>query len=246
MTSSARAWAERMEAAASPLGGPDERFIGYGVMGLPFAGGHYLVLRRWPSNPFERPYSSVWHRTPDGHWTFYVDAAANASCPRYADVAIDEAVFSAIEVGWDGPARLTVRVADWVTWTMVLGSSTATAVLSAVAGVLPAAALSNRAVLAAMGAAAGPMLGAGRIRMAGTSPNGQWFTTEPSRVWTITDSTATVEGADLGAPGRLPEQAMLGEVPLPQRGLFWAGDARLERFDPLKHRAPRPAVVRAR
>ena len=32
--------------------GDDERFVGFGVMGLPFAGGHYLALRHFPATTF--------------------------------------------------------------------------------------------------------------------------------------------------------------------------------------------------
>ena len=31
-----------------PLG-DDERFVGFGIMGLPFSNGHYLALRQFPA-----------------------------------------------------------------------------------------------------------------------------------------------------------------------------------------------------
>ena len=36
---------EAVQARPSLCDGDDERFTGYGVMGMPFAGGHYLALR---------------------------------------------------------------------------------------------------------------------------------------------------------------------------------------------------------
>ena len=53
--------------------GPDEAVTGFGVMGLPFASGHYLSLRDFPAASFlpgAAGYRSVWHRDPAGAWTF--------------------------------------------------------------------------------------------------------------------------------------------------------------------------------
>ena len=58
--------------------GDDERVVGFGVMGLPFASGHYLAFRDFPSTSFSPGYLSVWHRTPDGVWTFYATTPGSA------------------------------------------------------------------------------------------------------------------------------------------------------------------------
>jgi hypothetical protein len=50
--------------------GSEERFFGYGVMGLPFRSGHVLGLRRFPASSIGPGYRSVWHRDPNGGWTF--------------------------------------------------------------------------------------------------------------------------------------------------------------------------------
>ncbi len=56
---------------------------GFGVMAMPFTSGHVLVLRAFPRNSFA-PYKSVWHRTPEGTWTIFVDGAPiETACPRY-------------------------------------------------------------------------------------------------------------------------------------------------------------------
>jgi hypothetical protein len=47
-------------------GGRDERFNGYGVMGVPFASGDLLALRRFPNISIGDGYTSLWHRGPDG------------------------------------------------------------------------------------------------------------------------------------------------------------------------------------
>ena len=59
--------------------GDDERFVGFGVMGLPFASGHYLGLRQFPTATFAPAYASVWHRDPAGRWTFYATTPGEQS-----------------------------------------------------------------------------------------------------------------------------------------------------------------------
>ncbi len=59
--------------------GTDERFTGYGVIALPFASGHYLALRNMAATSIGPGYRNVWHRAPDGQWTFIADAAPEQS-----------------------------------------------------------------------------------------------------------------------------------------------------------------------
>jgi hypothetical protein len=63
--------------------GSEERFFGYGVMGLPFRSGHVLALRRFPASSIGPGYRSVWHRDPHGRWTFYQDQPGELACTRY-------------------------------------------------------------------------------------------------------------------------------------------------------------------
>jgi hypothetical protein len=244
MTMSARDAAMRTEAAQRRTEGPDERFAGYAVMGLPFASGHYLALRRFPSTPFERGYHAVWHRDPEGTWTFSVDARSSESCPRFFDAAIAASVDAEIRLTWSGPSSLTVEVVDVLTWTMELQTTAPTALMSGAGRLMPGAAWRSGAVLAAMGRMAGPILQAGRMELAGHAPNGQWYRAAPRRIWSVASSSAMVNGIDLGRPGELPRQAHIGDVPLPQRGIFLVGEATFEAFDPARHIAPRPALVR--
>ena len=48
--SSPKSLAESTEFGAELPPGNEERFSGYGVMGLPFASGHILSLRRFPAS----------------------------------------------------------------------------------------------------------------------------------------------------------------------------------------------------
>ena len=41
---------ERLERGVELPAGNDERFLGYGVMGLPFVSGHILCMRRFPNS----------------------------------------------------------------------------------------------------------------------------------------------------------------------------------------------------
>ena len=68
--------------------GADERFSGYGVMGVPFASGHVLCLRRFPVTSLGQGYTSVWHRNPEGRWTFIQDVTPQRACPRYFGSAV--------------------------------------------------------------------------------------------------------------------------------------------------------------
>jgi hypothetical protein len=83
---------EKLEQGAELPGGNEERFVGYGVMGVPFTSGHLLAMRRFPASSLGVSYTSVWHRDPQGKWTFYTDVPPQLACPRYFGSAVAEAV----------------------------------------------------------------------------------------------------------------------------------------------------------
>jgi len=88
--------------------GSDERFAGYGVMGLPFASGHVLAMRRFPASSIGPAYTSVWHREPDRTWVFWQDQQDDQSCPRYFSAALSQTRRVDIQLSW--PADSTLRV----------------------------------------------------------------------------------------------------------------------------------------
>ncbi len=53
--------------------GSDERFTGYGAMGVPYSGGHYLAFRDMLASSFGKPYRAIWHRDPQGRWTIFTN-----------------------------------------------------------------------------------------------------------------------------------------------------------------------------
>lgn len=222
------------EDADAPLGPYGERFGGYGVMGLPFRSGHVLALRRFPANTLGGAYTSVWHRDPAGRWTFRQDVPAELACTRYFGAAVAGHDQGTLTLTWTGPSALEIA-GRGLQWSVTLAPTPVTRMMNAVAGRLPARAWASPTVLAAMGRVAGAAMRVGRVRLQGTSPNGQRFQAHPLRVWMVVDSTATIDGEDLGEPGPLPEQAHLGEFWIPQRGVFAIGRSFFEEFDPGRH-----------
>ena len=56
---SPRSLVEPMEQNRALPPGPEERFAGYGVMGVPFSSGYVLALRHFPSSSVGPGYTSV-------------------------------------------------------------------------------------------------------------------------------------------------------------------------------------------
>ena len=103
---------DRLEQSAELPSGNEERFAGYGVMGVPFASGDLLAMRRLPASSLGQGYTSVWHRDPQGRWTFYSDVPPQLACPRYFGSAVDEAVVREIEITWSSPRDFTVSIKE--------------------------------------------------------------------------------------------------------------------------------------
>jgi hypothetical protein len=215
--------------------GSDERATGYGVMGLPFDSGHYLALRDMVATSTGPRYRSVWHRAPNRQWTFLADAAPEESCARYFASDSAQTVHTEIEIRWVGPYSLRVSVPDLLEWRLELTSTPVTLLMSALGRRLPPAAGRGESFRQMMARVGGPMLRAGRMGMAGTTPNGQRFAAAPWRIWTVSGSSATLRGVDLGTPLPLLRQAHLGDFWLPQRGLFALANVAFENFDPARH-----------
>lgn len=199
-----------------------EHFAGYAVFGLPFTSGHYLAFRDFPVSSVGPGYRSVWHRTPAGEWTLYANVAPEFSCARYFGAAFHHTVETDVDVRWSGPSTAVITVPGFVDWRLELGTSAATRMLTAMAVRMPESLWRNELVLRAMGAFAGPMLSAGRMKVSGVVPNGQTFQAQPRQLWLVTDSRATVLGEGAGRPGPLKVQDHLADFWLPQRGLFGA------------------------
>ncbi|HZQ32048.1 MAG TPA: hypothetical protein VFB19_09960 [Mycobacterium sp.] len=209
--------------------GDDERVVGFGVMGLPFASGHYLALRDFPAATFGPGYRSVWHRDPDGTWTFYATTPGTQSCSRYFGSATpNDAVQCDIDLDWLSPWSLLVRIPGLLEWQVDTAATAATGLMSRIGRRLPERAWTNRMFLAAMSRAAGPALGIGETRLSGTVPNGQRYMVAPTQLWSVIRSYAVLRGTDLGSVEALDRQARLGDFRLPQKGICVVGHAHFD------------------
>jgi hypothetical protein len=216
--------------------GDDERFAGFGVMGLPFESGHYLALRQFPTASFAPAYLSVWHRDPAGNWTFYATTPAEQSCARYFSSATgNDAVQCDIDVTWISPWWFRVTIPGLLEWSVHTTTTFGSRVLTRMAGWLPESAWTNRTMLHLIGRIAGVTLGAGDIRLSGAAPNGQHFMVAPRKVWTISASRAILGGTDLGSIGELAEQATLADFRPPQTGICVIGTGHFENYDESVH-----------
>jgi hypothetical protein len=222
---------EREEHPVLPKG-DCERVSGFGVMGLPFSSGHVLGLRRWTASSVGEQFTSIWHRDPVGRWTFYESAPSPVACSRYFGNDVERFVEGPIGLEWEAPNRLRVWADGKVDWTVEMGATTRTRLMSAFGSMLPSSAWRSGPVLAAMGAIAGRMLGVGKVQLTGTTPNDQHFDANPMRIWYVNRSHAVVEGVELGPIGTLEEQAHMADFYFPQRGVFALGRVFIS---PLEH-----------
>ena len=229
--------------ALQPHSGRDD-VAGFAVIGQPFASGDLLCLRSFPASTFGPGYVSVWHRSPEGRWTVYTSVAPRQSCPRFIGAAVSSVVETPIEVDWTGPFDLSVRVpAGELDWNMRIADTPVTRMMNVMMAMMPEALFRSNFVLSIMSLMSTAMLNAGRFRLCGHVPNRQWFQAGPRRVWVIAEAKATIAGRDLGPPAPLAAQAMLGEVPLPQRGVVMMGAFSFEAYSPQRHLSPEPAAA---
>ncbi len=227
---------EHLETDASLPEGSEERFSGYGVMGLPFKSGHILAMRRFSASSVGPGYTSVWHRSPDGNWVFYANVPLRQACPRYFGAIASDAIETDIRLEWSAPSRLQVAMpAVPFEWEITAGATASTRLMNAAGRLLPSAAWHNSAILTTMGMVAGPLLGVGRIGLHGRVPNGQRFIANPRVLWAIVDSRARWAGEAFGPPGAVYPQAHVGDFWIPQRGILAIGQAYFDPFDPAQH-----------
>lgn len=143
--------AEIAERGARLPAGQGDRFSGYAVLGVPFASGDVLALRRYTASTLGPGYTSVWHRSPAGRWVFYSDVAPDQSCARYFGGAVDRTVVGAIRLDWPSPCRLQVVVPSRLDWVIDLALSPAAWLFNAATDAMPEPWWQSRRVLRALG-----------------------------------------------------------------------------------------------
>ncbi len=120
-----------------PEGG-EERFHGFGIMGLTFESGHILALRHFPASSIGKGYTSVWHRRPDGTWDFYADVDPEISCTRYFSDQVSGIFIEPIIIKWIGNdyLRVEIKAAD-LNWIIRIESNFSTRIMNFCCRIIP-------------------------------------------------------------------------------------------------------------
>lgn len=233
-----RELAQKLEKNITLPEGLEERFNGFGVMGLPFSSGHVLALRRFMVSSVGNGYTSVWHRGPEKSWTFYADVDPWHSCTRYFGQQAVQAFVTPITINWLDDVSFEVAIESAsLYWYVRVAATPATMIMNTLGTVLPNRAWKNELVLNIMGKLAGAALGLQKVGLTGVVPNGQHFIANPKIIWAVKQSHATLAGEDLGKPMPLQDQAHLVDFWIPQKGILAFGQAYFDVFDPRKHSA---------
>ncbi len=212
---------------------PGHEYVkGWGVFGLPFDSGHVLALRVFPENDFS-PYTTVWHRDPEGSWSIHVDGPRfDTACPRYYGSACTHVDHAHIDIDWMGPASLRVTMdTPALEWTIAARQTAMLRVLNAAGPRLPLWTWRATGLVRARELLARRLLGLGDIRMSPTMPSGHVGILMPARMYVIDESTAVLDGKALGRPARVSPNPRIGGVALPARGVLTIGGAVWEILD---------------
>lgn len=233
---SAKAAVFAAEQHARLLPGTSERLSGWGVMGLPFRSGDILATRRFTASSIGPAYTSVWYRNPEGAWTFYADVPPEVACPRFFGSAVAEAVVSPIMLEWTADDTLHIEVPGArLSCDIAVAPTVASRAMNLVAAAFPEWAWRNPRALGLTARMAGPILGAGRLSMAGIAPNGQLFIANPRKVWVVKSARLSVGDRETDQPGPVTPQAQLGDFRIPQRGLLAIGNTAFDPLDRTRH-----------
>jgi hypothetical protein len=219
----------------------DHEYVrGWGIFGLPFDSGHVLALRVFPQNDFAA-YRTVWHRTPDGSWSIFVDGPRlDTACPRYYGPACAVVAPTRIDLRWEGPASLRVSMAEpALEWSVEVSTTRLLRALNFVSPHMPLWTWKRRSLVRARELIAERLLGIGAIRMRGVMPSGHIGTLMPERMYFINRAAATLDGTDLGHPERVSQPPDIGGVTLPARGVLAVGQAAWQILDPVEYHRTR-------
>ena len=205
---------------------PEHEYVrGWGVFGLPFDSGHVLALRAFPQSSFG-PYRTLWHRDPEARWSIYADAArVEHACPRYYGPACEYVGAARIDLEWTGPYTLHVTMDQpALEWTVNAVRSPLLGLLNPFSAAMPLSSWRPRALVQARERLA-QALGMGRLQMSGVMPSGHSGLLMPQRMYLVNQSSAVLDGVDMGSPTRLRENPVIGGVALPARGVLAIGQA---------------------
>lgn len=221
----------RPQTRRSPLPGREHQHW-WGIIAYPFNSGHVLALRVSPENDFT-PFTSVWHRSPDGEWSIYVDGPRlDTACPRYWGAATEHVQLTDISVEWTGPQELLVEMAaPQLRWTASMDSGPTVRAANAVSRRLPESVLRSRPVVRIVERMSDHLFDLGDVTLATPVPNGQDAIALTRRLFPIADGSAQLDGDDLGKPATGSDNPTFGEARLPARPIFTIGRAYLTIVD---------------
>lgn len=221
----------RPEARRSPLAGYEHQ-RGWGIVAYPFESGHVLALRVSPQNDFA-PFTSVWHRTPAGAWSIYVDGPRlDTACPRYWSDATEHVGFADISVEWSEPCELVVEMPEpALRWTARMAGGPLVRSVNAVTRRLPEAVLRTTPMVRLVERLADRLFDLGDLTLATPVPNGQDALVVTRRLHPIVEGSARLDGEDLGRPATGPVNPTFGEARLPARPVFTVGPGYLTVID---------------
>jgi hypothetical protein len=228
-------------AAIRPVSRPSpvpgfEHVRGYGVFALPFDSGHVLALRVFPQNDFA-PYRTIWHRTPEGAWSIYVDGPRlDIACPRYFSSAAERNALAHITVTPVGRNALSITMdLPRLEWHVAVASPVLVTVMNALSRRVPESVWRQPAMLRAFERLGGLLFDLGDITLSGAAPNGHASILVPRQMFPIVAATARLDGQDLGKPVRARENPRIGALRLPARAIFAMGAGYFELRDPVEY-----------
>lgn len=210
--------------------GPGDRYAGYGVLGVAFASGDLLALRRFPVASSGCGYTAVWHRRPDGAWIFHTDASSDQGCTSHFASTLERVQVGPIRLEWEDGWRLTVSVDGGreLVWSLRLGRTWRTDAASALAAVIPERYWVDPVGLRGIGLVTRGLVGTGPLRLTGHLPSGARFYSNPRRIWAVETSRASIRGTDCGAMTKPRGRASIGEFLIPRRPLLASGPLFIE------------------
>lgn len=219
----------------SPLPG-FEYVRGFGIFSLPFDSGHVLALRVFPENDFA-PYITVWHRSPDGKWSIFVDGVRlDIACPRYYGAACSRVDFSRITLTWTGPMDLSVEMdSPRLSWSVTMTTTPLIKVMNAISPRIPESLWRASATLRLMEWVGRVLFNLGDFTLSGTMPSGHFGILMPRRMFPIISAKASLDGKDLGRGARVKENPSIGKARLPARPTFAVGGAYFKILDPIEY-----------
>jgi hypothetical protein len=214
-----------------------EQLTGWAILTLPFSSGDVLGVRVFPYSDFA-PYRSVWHRSPAGEWSVYVDGPSlEIGCPRWWGPALRTSRLAAVNVEWTGPRTLRVTMAEpALDWTVTLAERPMEAMMNRMGGPMPTWTWRPRPLRAMREVMANRALRMGRIRLDGLAPAGMPLVMMPDLVYGVESSRAILRGVDLGEVTRAEEEPQVGEFRFPVRGALAIGDFRARIADEGEYR----------